>query len=119
MVFVKANYVEVLDPKIKKHINKVVCKFRTPRKRIDNFGRLIYTWDDFYGEFIVEAFESAKKLKHNDKINIKRALILVEGLNIARIKVFEYELSKYQNLSLEQESNYMDKFINDEHLKFL
>ena len=119
MVFVKANYVTVMQPRVKKKKDKVVCMFRTPRKRIDEWGRLLFTWDDFYGEFIVEAFEAAKELKHRDVINIKRALVIVEGLNIARIKVFDYEMSKYQNLSLEEELRYMDKFINKEHLKFL
>ena len=110
MVFVKANYVTVMQPRVKKKKDKVVCMFRTPRKRIDERGRLLFTWDDFYGEFIVEAFEAAKELKHRDVINIKRALV---------IKVFDYEMSKYQNLSLEEELRYMDKFINKEHLKFL
>ena len=111
MVFVKANYVTVMQPRVKKKKDKVVCMFRTPRKRIDERGRLLFTWDDF--------FEAAKELKHRDVINIKRALVIVEGLNIARIKVFDYEMSKYQNLSLEEELRYMDKFINKEHLKFL
>lgn len=117
MVFVKANYVTVLDPRQKKGKNKIVCKFRTGRKRIDHNGKLLYTYDDFYGEFIVEAYESAKLLKNRDKINIKKAIILIEGQH-SRIKVFEFEMAKYQNLSNEAELKYIDKITNDEHLKF-
>ena len=119
MIFTKANNVIVLDPRRKKNKNKIVCKFRTSRKRRDISGRILYTYDDFYGEFISDSFEKALSLKNRERINIKRAVVIIEGEKLPRIKVFDFEICKNQEQSPARETKYIEKVIRDDELRYV
>ncbi|TRW22889.1 hypothetical protein FL857_10795 [Criibacterium bergeronii] len=119
MIFAKAYNVTVLQPRQKKGKSKIVCVFRTGKKQIDEKGKLVYYYDDFHGEFVAEAFEKAKTLKNRDRINITKSFMIVEINGVSRLKVLEFEMSKYQTMTQEQELKYLDKILTPERLKFM
>lgn len=64
-------------------------------------------------------FEKAQYIQHKDRINIKKAVVIIEGEKLPRIKVFDYEIFKKQELTPEKETSYFDKVISENELKYL
>lgn len=72
-----SKYVTVFNPIIDldKSENVVQAKLSTYKKNIDRDGNVTYSYMQWYGRFVGEAFEPAKALRNGDKININSGII--------------------------------------------